>query len=113
MSYIIRASRMDKVKNENVCGRAGVDKELTSRIDQRVLRWFGHVERMDEHHILRRVSMHAMVEVSGLRVQSRPRLGWMDGLNVTLGRKGMTLKVVTSHYWCKSLPITFQIYPVY
>ena len=28
--------------------RAGIERELASRIDQRVLRWFEHVERMDE-----------------------------------------------------------------
>ena len=27
--------------------RAGIERELASRADQRVLRWFGHVERMD------------------------------------------------------------------
>ena len=37
----------------------------------RVLRWFGHVERMDEYRRARRVSM---VEVSGAQVPGRPRL---------------------------------------
>ena len=31
--------------------RAGIEKELASRADQRVLRWFGHVERMDEYRM--------------------------------------------------------------
>ena len=42
--------------------RAGIEKKLASRADKRVLRWFGHVERMDEYHIARRV---LMAEVSG------------------------------------------------
>ena len=29
-------------------------RELVSRADQRVLRWFGHVERMDEYRMARR-----------------------------------------------------------
>ena len=33
-----------------------------SRADQRVLRWFGHVERMDEYPMARRV---LMAKVSG------------------------------------------------
>ena len=49
--------------------------ELASRADQRVLRWFGYVERMDEYRMARRV---LMAEVSGGRVRGRPRLGWMD-----------------------------------
>ena len=31
-----------------------------------------------------------MAEVSGGRVRGRPRLGWMDGVNVALGNRGMT-----------------------
>ena len=33
--------------------RAGIERELASRANQRVLRWFGHVERMDEYRISR------------------------------------------------------------
>ena len=34
---------------------AGIEKELASRVDQRVLRWFGHVVRIDEQRMTRRV----------------------------------------------------------
>ena len=43
---------MDRVRNEEVRRRAGIERELASRADQRVLRWFGHVERKDEYHII-------------------------------------------------------------
>ena len=48
---------MDRVKNEEVRRRAGIERELASRADQRVSRWFGNVERMDEHRTARRVFM--------------------------------------------------------
>ena len=70
--------------------RAGIERELASRADQRVLRWFGHVERMDEDRMARRV---LMAEVSGGRVRGRPRLGWMDGVKVALGNRGVTVGV--------------------
>ena len=54
---LVGVSRMDRVRNEEVCRRAGIERELASRADQRVLRWFGHVERMDEYHMARRVLM--------------------------------------------------------
>ena len=60
-------------------GELGIERELASRADQRVSRWFGHVERMDEYRMARRV---LMAEVSGGRVQGRPRLGWMDSVKV-------------------------------
>ena len=40
---LVVVSRMDRVKNEEVRMRAGIERELASRIDQRVLCWFGHV----------------------------------------------------------------------
>ena len=43
----VGVSRMDRVRNEEVRRRAAIERELASRADQRVLRWFGHVERMD------------------------------------------------------------------
>ena len=39
---------MDRVRNEKVRRRAVIERKLASRADQRVLRWFGHVERLNE-----------------------------------------------------------------
>ena len=75
--------------DEEVRRRVGIERELASRADQRVLRWFGHVERMDDYRMARRV---LMAEVSGGRVRGRPRLGWMDGVKVALGNRGMTVE---------------------
>ena len=65
-------SQVDRVRNEEVRRRAGIDRELASRADQRVFRWFGHVERMDEYRLARRV---LMAKVSGGQVRGRPRFG--------------------------------------
>ena len=45
MSSLVGMSRIDRVRNEEVRRRAGIGRELASRVDQRVLRWFGYVER--------------------------------------------------------------------
>ena len=87
---------MDKVKNEEVCRSAGIEMELASRADQRVLRWFGHVERMDEYRMTRRVFI---AEVSGVLVRGRPRLGWMDNLKVAFGNRGMTVEAARQCAW--------------
>ena len=70
---------MYRVRNEEVRRRAGIERELANRADQRVSRWFVYVERMDECRMVRRV---LMAEVSGGWVRGRPRLGWMDGVKV-------------------------------
>ena len=88
LSSLVGLSRMDEVRNEEVRKRAGIERELASRADQRVSRWFGHVKRMDEYRMARRV---LMAEVSGEWVRGRPSLGWMDGVKVALGNRGMTV----------------------
>ena len=101
---LIGVSRMDIVRNKEVRRRAGIEKELASRADQRVLRWFGHKERMEEYCMARRV---LMAEVSGGRLRGRAVLGWMDGVKVALGNIRMTMmtgrKIGTSgEAWCIS-----------
>ena len=92
---ILTVSRMDRVRNEEMRRRAGIEMELASRADQRVLRWFGHVEKMDDYRMVRRV---LMAEVSGGRVRGRPRLGWMDGVKVSYAKATLDKKscVITS-----------------
>ena len=75
---------MDRVGNEEVHRRDRIERELANRVDQRVFRWIEHVERMDEYHIPRRVSMSKVI---GEWVRGRPRLGWMDSVKVYLGSK--------------------------
>ena len=87
-----RPSKCCKSKRDaNVDKHLGTKNELASRADQRVLIWFGHVERMDEYCMATRV---LMAKVSGGRVHGRPRLGWMDGVKVALGNRGMTVQDV-------------------
>ena len=38
---LVGVSRMDRVRNEEVRRRAGIERELASRADPRILRWFG------------------------------------------------------------------------
>ena len=36
--------------------------------------------------------MMLLAEVSGGQARGRPRLGWMDGVEVALGNRGMTVE---------------------
>ena len=44
LTSLIGVSRIDRVRNEEVRNRAGMERVLASRTDQRVLRWFGPVK---------------------------------------------------------------------
>ena len=62
---LVVVSCMDRVRNKEVHRRARIEWQLASRADKRVLRWFWHMEKMDENRMARRV---LKVEVSGGQV---------------------------------------------
>ena len=82
-------SRLDRVRNEVVRARTGVRRELAARVDVNVLRWFGHVERMDNERLLKKV-MNAKVD--GRIARGRPRFGWMDGVKRALNDRRMDIR---------------------
>ena len=53
------------------------------------LRWLGHVERMDNERLLKKV-MNAKVD--GRSARRRPRFGWMDGVKRALNDRRMDIR---------------------
>ena len=71
--------------------RRGVRRELAARVDMNVLRWFSHVERMDNEQLLKKV-MNAKVD--GRSARGRPMFGWMDGVKRALNDRRMDIREV-------------------
>ena len=82
--------RIDKVLNVKIRRRCGENVSVSQRIDQGVLRWFGHVERMGEERMAKRVYES---DVRGVRSR-RPRKCWSDGVKEVLVRKGLNIQEV-------------------
>ena len=70
-------TRMDRIRNEVVRDRVGVPERLSKRVDRKVLKWFGHVERMGSERLTKRVYVS---EVEGNRGRGRPPFRWRDGV---------------------------------
>ena len=58
-----------------------MSRESAARVDVNVLRWFSHVEKMDNERLMKKV-MNAKVD--GRSARGRPRFGWLDGVKRTL-----------------------------
>ena len=82
-------SRLNRVRNEVVRARTGVRRELATRVDMNVLRWFGHVERMVIERLLKKVMN---VKVDGISARGRPRFAWMDGVKRALNEMRMDVR---------------------
>ena len=74
--------------------RTGVRRELAARVDMNVLRWLGHVERMDNERLLKKV-MNAKVD--GRSARGRPRFGWVDGVKRALNDRRMDVREASEH----------------
>ena len=79
---------MDRVRNDTVRERTGMRKNLATRVDSNVLRWFGHVERMDGERLLKRL-IEARVE--GRSARGRPKFGWKDGVKRAVEDRGLNV----------------------
>ena len=64
------------LRNEESRRRMQVERQSSGSVDQCVLRWFGHLERVDEERMAKMMNSN----VEGNRCKGRPRLGWRDGI---------------------------------
>ena len=69
-------TRLDHIRNEDIRRRVRVT-EVHRKIQEKRLRWYGHVQRRAADHVTRRT---LEMEVEGKRPRGRPRRRWMDGV---------------------------------
>jgi len=72
---IAGVTRRVRIRNKEVCGRVGLLQDVANRIQQRRMRYFGHVQRMD-HTRYTELALHGYVH--GARRQGRPKKRWTD-----------------------------------
>ena len=88
---ILGISLLDKVRNEVIMERTGA-KDIVSIIQERRLRWFGHVVRMDSDRFPRKVCFWTP---TGKRKRGRPKLTWKSSIERDLANVPMTWKDAT------------------
>ena len=52
---VLGARRIDKMRNEVIRELCGAEKGVKERISESILRWFGHLERLDESRLVKRL----------------------------------------------------------
>ena len=87
----IRAVKMDNLRGPLGIRRMGkaVVEGVDEKIDESVLRWFGHVERMENDRIAKRVYVG---ECAGSRSVGRPRKRWIDTVKDCLKKRGLDVR---------------------
>merc|ERR1711872_65064 len=81
--------RIDRIPNVEIRRICGKNVSVGQRIDQGLLRWFGHAERMGDERLAKRVYDS---NVRGMRRRGRPRKCWINGVRETLERNSLTIE---------------------
>ena len=88
---MIGISRLQRIRNEVIRKRLGQEITLVHRIQERRLKWFGHVSRMSQEKIPY-VALHT--KIHGQRNRGRPRRRWIDIISEDLEQKGLSMNEV-------------------
>ena len=75
---------MDRVPNAQIRDLCRVRKGLDERIDEDVLHWFSHVERMERDRIAKKVYLG---EFAGSHSVGRPGKRWIDTVKECLRKR--------------------------
>ena len=70
-------NKMDKIRNETIRQNLQIDP-INEKIMEGQLRWFGHVCRMPNDRLTKRVFE---TRVPGKNKRGRPRIRWIDSTN--------------------------------
>ena len=74
LKWMCGVTRRDKVRNEQIRVTTIV-VQASKKITEKRLKWYGHVSRMKEEHIVR---IMLYVDIPGKRRRGRPTLTWKD-----------------------------------
>ena len=86
LRWMCRVTKLDKIRNERIRGTTKVG-EITKKVQERRLKWYGHVMRREEHYIGRRAMV---MKVQGRRKRGRPKRRWLDKVKDDIKDKGLS-----------------------
>ena len=86
---LVGIRRMDKFLNAQIRKMYRVTKGVDEKSDEGVLRWFGHVERMENNRIAKRVYVGECV---GSNSVAKPHKRWIDTMNECLKKTSLDVR---------------------
>jgi hypothetical protein len=72
---MIGVTLRDRIRKEEIRRRCGVDKTLSVSGEESVWRWFGHIERMEDARLTKKIHC---ANVEGERRRNQTNVGRME-----------------------------------
>ena len=86
---VCKLKRIDKVPNWEIVERCKKEVRVGEKMSRALLRWYGHVERMEGDRMVRRVYE---AKVEGKRKKGRPRRRWRECVQERVESKGLNMR---------------------
>ena len=100
LRWMCGVTRRGKIQNEHIRGTTRV-VQASKKITEKLLKWYGHVRRMKEEHIVRRM---LDVDIPRKRRRGRPNLRWKDACKRDMTQAGLKEHNATNRAeWRKKL----------
>ena len=90
--WMCAVKKLDKIRNERIRKTTKVG-DITKKVQERRLKWYGHVMRREEHYVGR---MAMVMKVQGRRKRGRPKRRWLDKVKEILKRRDCRLMMCTT-----------------
>ena len=74
LRWMCGVTKLDKIRNERIRGKTKVG-EITKKVQERRLKWYGHVMRIEENCVGTRAMA---MKIQGRRTKGRPKRRWLD-----------------------------------
>ena len=81
-----RISWTDKIRNTIIKQKMNVTRSLLEDIKTKQLKWYGHVQRMEEGRLPKKAMKWSL---PGRRKRGIPKATWVEGIRGLLGEKGL------------------------
>ena len=101
LRWMCGVTKLDKIRNERIRGTTKVG-EITKKVQERRLKWYGHVMRREEHYVGRRATV---MKVQGRRKRGRPKRRWLDKVKDDIKEKGLSADDVYDRATLRSMSI--------
>ena len=83
---VMRVSQLQHIRNDFFTAEMEAERTVVNRIEERILQWYGHVQRMEEERWPGRVNHWTPI---GRRKRGRARLSWCDNVRKVMTRHGL------------------------
>lgn len=86
MRRCLQYTRRDRIRTERIWREMEVKESVTKRLENKALRWYGHVQRMEEGRWPKKILQWLP---RGKRRRGRPAVKWKQYIHQTMQEKGL------------------------